>query len=101
MSQYEVVFPLGRRAKRTGARAVRPRSLDGVTIAELSNDKFDAGFVFETIEKALLKRVPTAKFISHKEFGNTYGNAESDVIRDLPGRLKQHGADVVISGLAG
>ena len=56
MSTYEVVYPLGRRAPRRKARAARPSSLHGLTIAELSNHKFDSEFTFEVIEKALLKR---------------------------------------------
>ena len=101
MSKYEVVFPLGRRARRTHEHAARPRTLDGVTIGELSNDKFDSDFVFESVEKAILKRIPTAKFVSHERFGNVYGPRESAVIRDLPGNLKRHQVDVVISGMAG
>jgi hypothetical protein len=101
MSKYEVVFPLGRRARRTQERAARPRTLDGVTIGELSNDKFDSEFVFEAVEKAILKRIPTAKFVSFAKFGNVYGASEAQVIRDLPGNLERHGVDVVISGMAG
>src|SRR5258705_7781539 len=99
MSKYEVVFPLGRRARRTRERAARPRTLDGVTIGELSNHKFDSEFVFESVEKAILKRIPTAKFVPFDRFGNTYGPSESEVIRDLPGNLRRHGVDVVISGM--
>lgn len=101
MSRYEVVFPLGRRVAQTRERAGRPRTLDGVTIGELSNHKFDSEFVFEAIEKAILKRIPTAKFVSAERFGNTYGPSESEVIRDLPDNLRRHGVDVVISGMAG
>jgi hypothetical protein len=101
MSRYEVVLPLGRRARRTREQAQRPRTLDGVTIGELSNDKFDSEFVFESIEKAILKRIPTAKFVSFAKFGNVYGASEAQVIRDLPDNLKRHGVDVVISGMAG
>jgi hypothetical protein len=101
MSRYEVVYPLGRRARQTGAPAQRPRTLDNITIGELSNDKFDSGFVFEAVEKAILKRIPTAKFVPFDRFGNVYGNSETEVIRDLPGNLRKHGVDVVISGMAG
>ena len=101
MSRYEVVFPLGRRVRQTREQAVRPRTLDGITIGELSNDKFDADFAFESIEKAILKRFPTAQFVSHERFGNVYGPSESEVIRDLPENLKRHRVDAVISGMAG
>lgn len=101
MSKYEVVYPLGRRAQQTRELRQRPRTLDGVTIGELSNDKFDSEFVFEAVEQAILKRIPTAKFVPFGQFGNTYGPSESEVIRDLPGNLQRHGVDVVISGMAG
>jgi hypothetical protein len=61
MTKYEVVYPLGRRVRQTRERAARPSALDGVTIGELSNDKFDSGFVFESIEKAILKRIPNGE----------------------------------------
>ena len=101
MSKYEVVFPLGRRVRQTREHVLRPRTLDGVTIGELSNDKFDSAFVFESIEKAILKRIPTAKFVPFERFGYVYGPNEGEVIRDLPQNLKRHGVEVVISGMAG
>ena len=101
MSTYEVVYPLGRRAPRRKAQAARPSSLDGLTIGELSNHKFDSEFTFEVIEKALLKRFPNIKFVSHREFGDTYGAHESEVIKALPERLEALECDLVISGTAG
>ena len=101
MSGYSVVSPLGKRMQRAAARAARPRSLDGLTIGELSNHKFDSAFTFEVIEKALGKRFPTAKFVSFERFGDTYGARESEVIRELPEKLKLYECDVVISGNAG
>lgn len=101
MSEYEVVYPLGRRAAKSTRRTARPRTLDGVTIAELSNHKFESEFTFEVIEKALLKRFPTIRFVSHREFGDTYGARESDVISSLPTKLKDFEVDLVISGNAG
>ena len=65
MSLYEVVSPLGRRAAQRKERAQRPRTLDGVTIGELSNNKFDTDFTFGVIEEALLKRYPNIRFVSH------------------------------------
>ena len=101
MSQYEVVSPLGRRMPRKNTRAARPRSLDGVVIGELSNHKFDSEFTFEVIEKALAKRFPSARFVSFERFGDTYGARESEVISELPEKLKLYDCDLVISGNAG
>jgi hypothetical protein len=101
MSKYEVVYPLGRVSQRSRGPLQRPRTLEDITIGELSNHKFDSEFVFDAIEQAILKRIPTAKFVSHTQFGDTYGPSEAEVIRDLPANLKRHGVDVVISGMAG
>jgi len=101
MSTYEVVYPLGRRVRPATKHAARPRTLDGATIAELSNHKFDSEFTFAEIEKAILRRFPTVKFVAHERFGDTYGPRESDVIRDLPERLRLYDCDLVISGNAG
>jgi hypothetical protein len=101
MSTYEVVNPLGRRAAQGKPRAKRPRTLDGLTIAELSNNKFDTDFTFEVIEKALLERYPNIKFVSHREFGDVYGTRESEVISALPKKLEKLEVDLVISGNAG
>ena len=101
MSTYEVVYPLGRRARQRKARAARPRTLDGLTIGELSNHKFDSEFTFEVLEKALLKRFPSIKFVSHREFGDTYGARDSEVVRALPEKLQEFECDLVISGNAG
>jgi hypothetical protein len=101
MFTFDVVYPLGRRIRQVKARVARPRTLDGATIGELSNHKFDSEFTFEMIEKAILKRFPTAKFVSFEQFGDTYGPRESDVINDLPHKLKLYECDVVISGNAG
>lgn len=98
---YRVVYPLGRRARASAASKPRPRSLDGVTIAELSNHKFDHEFTFRTIEQSILKRYPKAKFVPFETFGDVYGTREADVIKDLPRLLKLHEVDLVISGNAG
>ena len=98
---YEVVSPLGRRPEQRKRAVQRPRTLDGVTIAELSNHKFDSEFTFEAIEKALLKRFPDIRFVSHAQFGDTYGTRETEVIESLPEKLARLECDVVISGNAG
>ena len=97
----EVVYPLGRRTQQGQPRAARPSTLDGLTIGELSNHKFDSEFTFEVIEKAILKRYPNVKFVSADKFGDTYGPRESDVIKALPEKLREYECDVVISGNAG
>ena len=98
---YEVVYPLGKPTTKDERVASRLNKLDGITIAELSNHKFGSEFTFEVIEKALTRRFPRLKIIPHSEFGNTYGNSESEIIKALPGKLKAFEVDAVISGNAG
>ncbi len=98
---YEVVYPLGKSTNKEERVASRLSTLDGVTIAELSNHKFGSELTFEVLEKALTRRFPRLKIIPHSEFGNTYGRSESDVIKALPGKLKALEVDAVISGNGG
>ena len=101
MSKYEVVSPLGASARQKRRNVSRPKTLDGLTVAELSNHKFDTDFTFEVIEGALRKRFPSVKFVPHTEFGDTYGPRETQVIESLPEKLAKLEVDLVISGNAG
>ena len=78
---YEVVYPLGKSTNVERGVASKLKSLEGMTIAELSNHKFGSALTFEVIERVLGRRFPTLKIIPHSEFGNTYGNAESEVVK--------------------
>ena len=98
---YEVVYPLGRLTQKAKPIAPRLNALDGITIGELSNHKFGSELTFAVLEKSLAKRYPNVKFISHEEFGDTYGPRESEVIRTLPDKLRKYGCDAVISGNGG
>ena len=98
---YEVVYPLGRLTQKARTVTARLKSLNGMTIGELSNHKFGSELTFAVVEKALLKRYPDIKFVSHEKFGDTYGPVESDVIKALPGKLKEYQVDAVISGNGG
>ena len=98
---YEVVYPLGKPTTKQDPVAGRLKSLDGLTIAELSNHKFGSEFTFGVLEKALARRFPKLKLIPHREFGNTYGPVESEVIQALPAHLKDLKVDAVISGNGG
>jgi len=101
VSTYEVVHPLGRPVRRTKTRTARRETLDGATIGELSNHKFDSEYTFQVIEQEIRKRFPTVRFVSHERFGDTYGAHETEVIRGLPGKLADYECDFVISGNAG
>ena len=59
----------------------------------LAKSAWEIGYVAE--------RFPNVKFVSHREFGDTYGARESEVIQALPGKLAEFECDLVISGTAG
>ena len=98
---YEVVCPLGRLTQKTKSVSPRLPTLDGMTIAQLSNHKFGSELTFSVVEKIMLRRYPNLKFIPHEKFGDTYGNEESEVIKDLPAKLREFEVDAVISGNGG
>ena len=98
---YEVVYPLGKPTPNKKPVASRLKSLEGATIAAISNHKYHPDLTFDTIERALAKRFPGIKMIPHREFGDTYGPHEAEVISALPEKLKAFKVDAVISGNAG
>lgn len=98
---YAVVNPLGKLTQQAKTETTRLGSLDGMTVAELSNYKFGSELTFQVLEKALMKRFPNMKLVPHTAFGNMYGESESEVIKALPEKLKELEIDAVISGNGG
>src|ERR1043166_7952046 len=95
---YEVLWPRAPRQVKRKALARRPDSLEGKTVAQLWDFIFRGNEVFDALEEGLKARYPGVKFVSWKEFGNTHGGQERQVVADLPRRLKELGVDAVISG---
>ncbi|MPZ44763.1 MAG: hypothetical protein GEV05_15440 [Betaproteobacteria bacterium] len=96
---YEVYWP--RTPRRTKALRLAPRldTLNGKTIAQLWDYLFRGDLVFEAIEEALRARFPDVRFVHWKEFGNTHGSDEREVLAQLPQRFKALGVDAAISGM--
>ncbi|MND03774.1 hypothetical protein D3C83_237550 [compost metagenome] len=55
--------------------------------------------MFGFIEEGLKARFPGVRFVSWREFGNTHGGEEREVVAALPGKFKELGVDAVISGM--
>ena len=98
---YEVVYPLGRARLDEKPMAAPLKTLEGKTIAALSNHKFRVEMCFDVLEKTLQSRFPGLKMIHHSEFGDTYGPEATEVVKALPAKLKALKVDAVISGNAG
>jgi hypothetical protein len=97
---YEVLWPRAERRQKGRALAPRVGSLEGKTVAQIWDFLFRGDEIFETLEQALKERFPGIRFVSWREFGNTHGREERQVVAALPGRMKALGVDAVISGMA-
>jgi hypothetical protein len=98
--KYEVVWPRGNKTVGVAALAPRLRSLEGATIGELWDDLFRGDEIFPIIEEELRARYPGVRFVPYDAFGSTHGGAERQTMQELPAKLREHGVDAVISGLA-
>jgi hypothetical protein len=98
--QERVLWPRGRRT--VTARPVAPRleTLKGKTIGQLWDDLFRGDEIFPMLESALVQRFPGVKFVGYRTFGSTHGAEEHEVLATLPARMREHGVDAVISGMA-
>lgn len=98
-TQYEIVWPRGRRAVGIIRPADRLASLEGKTIAALWNWLFRGNEVLPAAGKELQKRYPGLRFIGHEVFGSTHGKNEVEMLAALPAKLKENRCDAVISGV--
>ena len=78
---------------------LRLDTLEGKTVAQLWDQVFRGNEVFEFLEEGLKARFPGVRFVSWREFGNTHGHEEREVVAALPKRFKELGVDAVISGM--
>jgi hypothetical protein len=97
---YEAYWP--RSPSEASIRALAPRlsTLDGKTVAQLWDFLFRGDEVFALLEEGLRAKYPGVRFVGWREFGNTHGSDEHEIIAALPGRLKALKVDAVISGMA-
>jgi len=97
---YAVYWPRAARQVQRKPLAPRPSSLEGRTVAQLWDFLFRGDEVFALLEEGLKARYPGVRFVSWREFGNIHGSDERAVVQGLPARLRELGADAVITGIA-
>jgi hypothetical protein len=98
--RYAVYWPRASRQVKRKSLAPRLSTLDGKTVAQLWDFLFRGDEVFALLEEGLRQRFPNVRFVSWREFGNTHGTNEREVVQALPARLRERGVDAVISGMA-
>ena len=96
---YEVVWPRSPRRLQKKQLAPRLDTLAGKTIALLWDYLFQGDKVFDALEEGLKARYSGVRFVGWREFGNTHGKDERQLIADLPRRFKELGVDAAISGM--
>lgn len=96
---FEVYWPRSPRQVKGKKLAPRLDTLNGKTIAQFWDFIFSGDKVFEALEEGIRKRYPDARFVSWREFGNTHGADERQIVADLPKRFKELGVDAAISGM--
>lgn len=96
---YEVVWPLGKSVYEAVSLAPAIQDLSGKTLCQVWDDLFRGDEMLAVIREELSKRYPGVKFLDYTLFGNTTGPTQREVVAALPGLLRQHGCDAVISGV--
>jgi hypothetical protein len=95
-----VLWPRGRRTVTARPIAGRLDTLAGKRIGQLWDDLFRGDEIFPMLAAALQQRFPGVTFVDYRTFGSTHGAEEHDVLAGLPARMREHGVDAVISGMA-
>ena len=98
-SLFEVVWPLGKSLSKALSPARHVQDLAGKTVCEIWDRVFRGEVMFPLIRETLKKRYSGIKIVDYDVFGNTHGPNETEVIAAIPGLLREHGCDVVISGV--
>ncbi len=97
--RYTVYWPRSPRQVQIKPLAPRLDTLAGKTIGLLWDYVFRGDEVFATMQEALAAKYPGIRFINWREFGNTHGSDEHQVLAALPERLKELRVDAVLSGM--
>ncbi len=96
---YDVVWPLAPAAAPAATLADRVGDLSGKTVGELWDYLFKGEQMFPLIRHALKQRYPGIRFVEYDTLGSTHGRDEAELAATLPGMLRKHGCDAVISAV--
>ncbi len=97
--QYEVLWPLSRKAVERTAAAERLPDLNGKVVCELWDVIFRGETIYPLVREYFKKRFPGVTFVPYSEFGNFHGAREHEVTATIADKLRLHKADAVIVGI--
>ncbi len=97
--EFEVLWPLGKKAVRVKQGAARLPDLSGKTVGELWDYLFKGEEIFPLIRRALERRYPGIRFVEYETLGTIHGRDEAELAATLPDQLRKHGCDAVISAV--
>jgi hypothetical protein len=98
-AQYEVLWPLGRKAVKASRAASRLSTLSGKTVGELWDHRFRGDVVYPMVREHLRTLYPDIKFIEYPVFGDFHGPQSKKVLAELSEKLRANGCDAIISGI--
>lgn len=97
--ECSVYWPSTPRQVEAKTLARRLDTLAGKKLALLWGYLFRGDEAYGVIEAALKARFPGVSFINWTEFGSIHGNDEHQVVAALPARLREFGADAVLTAM--
>ena len=96
---YAVHWPRSTRTQAVQPVADRVDDLSGKVVAFVWDYLFRGDEIFAMVQRELQQRFTGMRFIGYEEFGSTHGADEREVLKNLPGKLKELKVDAVISGM--
>lgn len=99
LDTHDVVSPLGRLTAETLDQHRGLQTLNGRKVALVWDLLFSGDKMMEEIQAFLLEKYPEVEFIGWDNFENVHGPDERRVVKELPDRLRELGADAAIIGV--
>ena len=98
-SEYEVVWPLGRKTLKDMAMSRRFADNSAKRVGFIWDYMFRGNDMFPLLQSGLAERYPGSTFVPYAYFGNVHGHDEREVLAALPERLRESRVDAVVVGV--
>ena len=98
-TQFEVLWPLAKKAAQSQNAAPRLPDLSGKVVGELWDNLFRGDVVYPMLRDLFRARYPGIKFVDYSVFGNFVGAQSKEVLSGLADKIRLNGCDAIISGI--